>query len=967
MTPLTAVAALLGLPIYFYLPGLLIERGVWRGSPPVRGLELQIMRVLVSLLLCGWVGFLLAELGVWSLPALLVGVGAVALPAFLYRVWRERPAMSSTGRLHIVAPMPRARPRFSVAALTAADWALLAIGLVFALLVARPFEVVRGGLDAGVYPLTGFSIARTGGIVVHDPLIAEIARRAEAGEVDAQHVMGNFLAPQDPVRFIATRLRSSGFFINAGEWAEGRIVPQFFHLWPVWIATATAFGGSHTGLLATGGWALLGVLLIGLLGRRLAHPLVGVGAAAFLALNSVQVWFGRMPVSEALAQALTLAGLWAFSHFADEPRGRAGVWWGALAGVAIGQLALARIDFFWAVGPALLFLLYIAVTHRWRAGHTAMALALALLLLHAALHVVFIARAYFFDTGYSPLGQVSAIVEWFTLPFITERMRVQMLARPLSALRYPWRLPLEIALLVAFAALLVFLWRRPRPIRAGEAWLIRHRARLLGALALVFGLLAFYGYIIRPQIVDAELLRAPFSPAARARLAGYIGAPIAVPQGMKETVARDQANVVRFGWYVSPLGVILGVIGGLLLWRRGLDRRSWLCLLVATAYALFYFKSLYGTGGATYIYILRRFVPAVLPAWSLAMAYALWCLAHGRRWRWPRRGLAAGLGLLLVLFFGFTGRNVYAHVEYAGAIQQFAVLARLFEPDDVILIRGGGADVSARDATDIVAGPLTFLHGLNALTFKGSNPIPYADALAGQVARWTGEGRAVYVLLSASGGDWRFPGWVAVPQTDWTWSFREFQQLQDQKPYAAGPGSITFRLYRLEPAAPSVPGGPSAVTPADPIAQVAGFHRAESDGGAAFAWTAAQAMLRLHAPTSPGLEQSRLRLHVAPGPRPRVLPAARLCVDIAPEVIPYPDNNRDNLAWQSLGCHDVVPPATELLLPTPALTPGQPYLVRLTTDPWTPSALPPDPGDPPSADGRSLGVRWLEAALINRQ
>jgi hypothetical protein len=955
---------LLGLPLFFYLPGRLLEWLVFGARAPVRGLELHVMRVVASVLLCGWLGFLLAECGVWSLPALLGGLAVVLIPPLIFRLRRRHPGTKgSPAPFHLVAPIARPWPLSLGAQLRSIDLALLGVGLVFAVLVARPFEVVRGGLDAGVYALTGFSIARTGGIVIRDPLIAEIGQYAVAGDDIAENAMSNFLGTQNPVRYMATRLRASGFFLNPDDWSAGRIVPQFFHLWPVWIATGTAFGGPYAGLLTTGAWGLLGVVLLGLLGRRIAHPLVGVGAAAFLALNSVQVWFGRMPVSEALIQGLTLAGLWAYSHFADEPGGRKGVWWGALVGMAFGELALAKIDFFWAVGPALLLLLYAALSRRWRAGHTAMLLALAALLAHAALHVIFIARAYFFDTAYAPLGQVSALVEWLSLPFVTPRMREQLLARPGSALRHAWRLPLELAVLLAFIGLVAIIWRRPHVVRAVEGLLLRRQAALRMSLALVLGLLAVYAYVVRPRIVDAEMLRAPLSMTSRARLAGYVGAPIALPEGLKPTVARDQANFVRFGWYLSPLGILVGTVGAVTLWWRGLNRRTWLFLLIATAYTLFYVHALYGTEERTYVYILRRYVPLVYPAWSLAMAYGLWWLTLGRRWQLPRRVLATAAALLLLLFFVWTGRNMYAHVEYGGAIAQFQALADSLAPRDVVLVRGGGAGTLARDTPDIVAGPLTYLYGRNALTFKGANPIGAADALSKQVGRWKAEGREVYVLLSADGGDWRFPGWKAEVERDWTWSYREFQQLTEQKPSTAGLSTITFRLYRLVPASPAAPLEPPVVTPADTIAQAAGLHRAERDGATLFAWTTRQAILRLHLPQN-GDTNTSLHLKLAPGRRPSALGAAEVCVDITPELLPYPDGKRDALPWQSLGCPQLGRAETDLLLPVPASLHAGEYLVRLSTKPWTPSNLAFPREEVQSSDARELGVRWLEAGFV---
>ena len=962
---MTNIVALLALPLLLYVPGLLLERAFWVSHAPVRGLELLVMRVAASVLLSGWIGFTLAEWGVWSLGALIAL--ALAGPAALY-LWRSPRRPRRSAPLGFVAPAARLRLLPVLRAPARVDLALLLVGIVFAVLVARPFEVVRGGLDAGVYALTGYSIAATGGIERYDPVVADIGRRAVAGETAAQHAMGQFLGVQDPKRFIATRLRLSGFLLSAADWETGRIVPQFFHLWPVWIATGAAIGGPYGGLLATGGWALLGLLLAGLLGARLAHPIVGIGGAALLGLNSVEVWFARMPVSEALAQALTLAGLWAYTHFADEPRGRAGMWWGWLAAMAFGQLALARIDFFWAVGPALALLVYVALTRRWQSGYTTFALTLGALLLHAALHVVFIARAYFFDTAYSPLGELSALVMTLSLPFMTEPMQQQLLSRPVSPLHDPWRLPLEVVAAVGALLVLLALWRVPGPLRRLERLVVARREPLLLALAVVVGVLAFYAYLIRPRIVDAAVLTAPLSPAGIARLQGYIGAPIAVPADMnvQRTVAQAQANFVRFGWYLSPLGIVLGVAGAITWLRRGLDRRSWLFLLIAAAYTLFYVRQLYGTGGATYIYILRRYVPMVYPAWSLLMVYALWRLATGGGGAVrARRLLAVGLAAAMLLFLAFTGRNSFRHIEYGGAIAQFRSLADLVQPEDIVLVRGGGAGVvEVRDTSDVVAGPLTYLYGRNALTFKGRDPIKYADALADQVARWHDQGRAVYALLGASGGEWRLPGWQAEPVADWMWSFREFQQLTDQKPFAAGPGSLSFRLYRLQPS--DSPVFPAGVTPADTASQVAGLHRAEQDDEAMLAWTTGEATLRLGAPPEAGGTTAELSLQLSAGPRPVALGPASVCVDIARETLPYPEAGREGLEWQPLGCHDIDSEVRDLRLPLAApLVPG-PYLVRLATTPWIPSRTPPDPGEPRSPDPRDLGVRWYAAELTRR-
>jgi len=52
---------------------------------------------------------------------------------------------------------------------------------------------------------------------------------------------------------------------------------------------------------------------VGMIGRRLGGPWVGLLAALLLMLNGVQVWFSRYSTTETTAQFLTFAGLWAFA------------------------------------------------------------------------------------------------------------------------------------------------------------------------------------------------------------------------------------------------------------------------------------------------------------------------------------------------------------------------------------------------------------------------------------------------------------------------------------------------------------------------------------------------------------------------------------------------------------------------------------------------------------------------------
>lgn len=88
---------------------------------------------------------------------------------------------------------------------------------------------------------------------------------------------------------------------------------------------------------------------------------------------------------------------------------------------------------------------------------------------------------------------------------------------------------------------------------------------------------------------------------------------------------------MRVGWYLSPLGMLLAIVGAALWWRRGLSQASWLFLVAGIASTCFFARLSYGTTDLTYIYILRRYIPLSYPALSLAMAYAIATLTHKPR------------------------------------------------------------------------------------------------------------------------------------------------------------------------------------------------------------------------------------------------------------------------------------------------------------------------------------------------
>lgn len=137
--------------------------------------------------------------------------------------------------------------------------------------------------------------------------------------------------------------------------------------------------------------ALLGALtivLVFLIGRRLAGPLAGLAGAALFALYPVTIWFTGKLMSEPLA-TLTLAGA-VLSFFWAGDRGRHWAAW-TIPGVLLGLTAFARPEYLAFIAVfALLAFVRGARTAGWRRGLVAaavLAVAFALPIVPWTLHV----------------------------------------------------------------------------------------------------------------------------------------------------------------------------------------------------------------------------------------------------------------------------------------------------------------------------------------------------------------------------------------------------------------------------------------------------------------------------------------------------------------------------------------------------------------------------------------------------
>jgi len=568
-----------------------------------------------------------------------------------------------------------------------ASVALLGIIGLAILLPSRPFEYILGGRDHGVYVNTGVHIARTGAIVIHDSDLTSVpaeSRRAlvlPEVSVDKAGLPGPWSEGQ----------RLPGFALRDLE--RGIIIPHAFHLYPVWIAIFDAIGGLSFALWTTFVFSLLGTLGVYFAGTRLSGQPVGLLAAFLLVISVAQMWFTRYPSAEIVVQFLFWAGLFAFSLMLTTHSRYAAF----LSAFSFGLTHLTKLDIVFVPVVLLLFFTHVWVRGRFHRSYWFFVVPYVLLLLHAGAHAIFISTVYFVDHAvrvFLPRFMAQALVraaEGHTYPLdILSRLLIQNIG--------------GIALGLVALALLIFLVARFRATLS-KALEVLSRYERPGRVALVLSLafLALYTY---------------FVPSHR-RTTGF--SPLAM-----------------VGWYVTPLGILLGTAGSLQAVGESSEEKTgfaWFMMLGNVLPLL-----IMGSRTAPdHFWAIRRFVPIAIPAFFLFASYSLWRLVPQSLKNWPRSILPLGLAVVLTITCWQSSRPLARVVEYDGMIEQVSRFANSFPPQAVLLFEQS-------DAGNRVTAPLWLI--FDKTVFMITREATGDPALATAIRTWQSEGRDVYWISS---------------------------------------------------------------------------------------------------------------------------------------------------------------------------------------------------------------------------
>jgi len=588
------------------------------------------------------------------------------------------------------------------------QYVLLAIWLVAAgWLFFRPHEYVLGAADAGVYVNLAANIDKTGKILIDDPTLADL-------DPALYPALLRQIPSQDQASRVAPYYILPGFYVTGSP--AGRITPQFYPLHAVWQAIAFGLGDVQATLLMTGLWALLGGLAVYLSARRIT----GWEAAFFgilgLTLNALMVWFARYPTTEALTLFLLWAAIWSLMIWLKGERHLA--LWGFLAGVTLGEVFLTRIDTYFLLALPVGIFLWLYWSGRWRRQHLWFFGPVILLTIHSFLHAWQQSRPYF----------------------------VGIFAYGIGILERNW-MPLLFALIICIV-ILIFVGRHRGQLNQLE----RYKKPLLWVAVLTVLLLVTYGYFIRPNIGIVESTNEYW----------YGGEQI--PAGL------DKQNLLRLGWYLTPLSIALATVG-ICLMLLEINRQTAVILFVGLLFSLLYLWRI--QANPHQIYSMRRYVPAVLPFAMVAIAFFFgWLFKSDQRWI---RFAGIVLGLTWLFIIGLSARQYIKQVDYAGILAQLENLDDQLEPDSILIFN----DSSPISSGDLLGTPLRFLFGHDVFTLRQAELL---DEIAFRltVENWLENGRQVYWIGDA--GSLSSYGLNPGPTVQTTISSYHLEASYDKKP-----------------------------------------------------------------------------------------------------------------------------------------------------------------------------------------
>jgi hypothetical protein len=218
-------------------------------------------------------------------------------------------------------------------------------------------------------------------------------------------------------------------------------------------------------------------------------------------------------------------------------------------------------------------------------------------------------------------------------------------------------------------------------------------------------LLGIYGYFIRPNVIHNS----------------------------------DAANFVELGWFLSPVGLLVGMVGILWLTYKDISHNRSLFYLIALTISIFFLhhKMIH----PTYMWAVRRFVPVVIPAITILISYAIFNVFP--KLKKIGKTLAITSACYLAVFPVVSAKHLIRHKDYPGVIDFCGKLESMFTEKDILVCDGNW-----------LATPLQYIYGKNTLQISdqgGADAIEKCKRAEEMMIRWMRDGKRVFYITDKEG------------------------------------------------------------------------------------------------------------------------------------------------------------------------------------------------------------------------
>lgn len=502
---------------------------------------------------------------------------------------------------------------------------------------------------------------------------------AKTGQIMKKDPLINQVKEDYPEVFETNTHKYAGFYIETRD-GETWINPQFYHGYTAWLALGYQWLGENWFLYIT---PLLGLISIMVMYRsvgELVNERVGFITAALLTINISQIWYARGPYTEILSQLL----LWFSIYLLIKAQMFKNPLLALVAGLAIGATILVRLDNILILLPLALYLVYNYLKDN-QSYRTWIKYIIGSLALCA---FIFFVYAYQYGREYTHFQLIRETP-------IPDELSLSVLFTVLGA--------------IALAGVFL-IWLCRKVLYVWLSWLERYKNCWKALLAIIAVAAFVYLYLIRPYIPNVH-----------------------IDGGVRSF---REESLIRLGWYISTLGLVLCLGGFLLFVYKALKKQLFFILLVLLNFSLYlYDPNIY----PEHFWAVRRHVPFIIPAMLIFVAVVIEQLIS-RRQKLIR---AAGLGIVLALVINFSAaaRPFAFHTEYGGVGKQLAELAQKFDKDDIILT------IDTHYASRLVGTPLDLIYGKNVLPLREN----YDKERLKQFIRDKGEqGYDIYFIITPS-------------------------------------------------------------------------------------------------------------------------------------------------------------------------------------------------------------------------